>query len=756
VSTNYRNPQGYRNAATYSTSVSLGALVPMYEGSSVATDLYAVDLQYQAPLTEYLIFDWQQIGAQNPVYVADPTDYFVVDFTPHQGPQAIGQVLIYDGSSFDANQHLTDLGTIVLGYGSTTTFNLKTTIIAYMQSTFLEGSGLVSNLATTAVLTGDGNLESYTGDELDFNLAIHPAVPITPDAFLFYEGSKLDFNLAISQGLVTQINDGSQFNIIGLVTCEGCNSSSVTFDDGAELVSNLAVTQTLDTKMYEGSGLTTVFSIYPAWREATPVFYDGSTVSSNLATDVDLTGDGASVVYDGTALLFNLTQNLPWRPTLIAYEGSGSILLGLATKSTITNRFWSGEQLDTTLTLNPQYQPGSVFSDGATMVLPTIAARQSLPQLVVYEGSTLQPFALDALSNWYIYEGSHAVVNLATQVVFTGDHNLTFNQGETFNSSLNVSPALPLSNDWRVYTGESLNATMQIRPSVQLAVVFAQDMYLQFDFSTSTHSIDLARQCAVAQADNTFYWKDPLVHWTNVTNHGVQTQPGALATGFNTYMNLTLAVKATLSPKPMYSGESFGVINFWPLLSSIGSMGFGMTVLDLKFDLDIPLCLGNFIPDGAEVNAELSALDDTSCSVDQAFDGSTMNVELFKLHMREATTWYQGEQAYSDLTTVPGWHVTFWDGSGMFVASNAEMQMQLAHGEFFTVEFKPWTIVFSDGASFHAPSVNTDYFVQFIEVGCLQNEYTPTTIINFDPFKAPSIANIELQPFFHQIQAECF
>lgn len=573
-------------------------------------------------LTDSLVFSWINIGTSNPAYIPSPTDYFVIDFTPYQGPQSIGSVLFYDGSHFQADPNVTNLGTVVLVDGAIATVNFTTTVVAYLQPSLYEGSALVSALATTVVLTGDGNLVNSDGATDITVVTTYQSVPITA----------------------------------GTIT-----------------------------------------------------FYDGAT----------------------------------------------AVLTALSTRAIITDWFWAGEAMLSSLTIDPQFQFGAVFYDGATAVLATIAARQSLPSLIAYDGATFEPFLIGNLENYYFWEGSNVSSSLSTKVDLTADGKAINSEGDALSSNLTTASSQPLASSWPIYTGESFTSAMLIRPSASLTVDFALNIGLQLDFSTSTHYFDLAHQYAVSQPDDYYYWKNPLVHWFNLTNSGTQTQPGALSTGFNTYMNLTLAVHDTLQPQPMYQGESFGIYNFWPLLASTGSMGFGMAVLDLKFNLAIPLCIGNFIPDGAAVNAELSIIDNTSCSVDQAFDGSQMIVKLLESNIRESTVWYAGEDCYSTLTTEPGISVIFYDGSHLFVASNVELTLPMYQGEFLTVEFAPLTVVFYDGATMSAPSINTNYFVYFLETGCLDNEYTPTTIVNYNPFGPPPTANIELKPYYHQIQAEC-
>lgn len=724
----------------------------MYDSSELISDLYSVDLQYEVPSTDYLIFNWADIGSGNPVYTPLPTDYFVVDFTPHQGPQSIGQVLVYDGSFFDANEHITDLGAVSFYDGESASINVKTTAIAYLQPVFYDGSQEFSNLSTTVVLTGDGPLVASDGSASTSALTIHTSGPI--GTAIGYEGSTLaPVNLGVTLLLQATFSDGATL-VYDLDTCPGCNSSSVEFYDGSFVTSDLASVQSMSSVFYDGATDITVFSTFPAWREANPIFEEGSSLFFDMATTVNLTGDGPLVNAAGEAMVTVFTRNPPFTPVPVFYAGE-ELDSSLATKIALVDVLYDGTEMDVVFTANPPASLSINLYDGSH-VSSYLAAQQSLPVLIGYEGSTMALPAIANLENYYFYDGTEVDSSLSTTVVFTDDGPLVNGDGSYQFTYLTVSPAQPLANQWPIFTGETLSATLSTSQHAEFAaVIYGSVAGFQLDFSTSTHAFDLAKQCAVAQPDNYFYWKDPDVHWFDLTNHGVQAQPGAVTTGFSSYMNVTIAFKETLSPKPMYEGSTAGIYNFWPLLEVQGEIGFGMAVLDLKFDLDIPLCFGNFIPDGNHVDAELSTIDDTSCSVDQAYDGSFMHCVL-ENNIQEATVMYDGTYSVSTLTVPSAWVFQFYDGSRMYVPSQVDFSFKFYSGEFLTVQFAPWQITFFDGTHFIAPPPNTDYTVEFLEVGCLPNEYTDATIVDFNPFGAPPTANVELKPFFHQIQAECF
>lgn len=683
-------------------------------------------------------------------------------FTSPAGPIDPNPIVLFEGESAASTliRFTYFYGTFV--EGATNVITLTTRPVAYFTPSFYDGTEVDSNLSTTTDLTGDGPAVNYEGAEFDFiGLTTFPASPIIPlGSFLtFGDGSSEASSLQTSVAIPIVMGSGlPAWTSFDLTTCPGCNALEAIFYDGATIICDLETFEFFDIPMFDGSELDTVFSIRP-FAALSSTLYDGTEADSSLSTTSDLTGDGPAVQYDGSQMNAALTLNLPWTSANpIFYDGSENDLLNLHTKVVITDWFYDGDEMDWSLTTNPQKQLAPIFYDGTAFIVPTIAAQQSLPVLIAYEGSIMVLPAVSNLANWYIYEGSNMPSpSLSTQMDLTADGDLINADGSYQFFELTISPAQPLANQWPIHDGTTMAASAISFPHATFSVVFMQDSYLQTDFSTSTHHIDLAKQCAIAQPDSYFYWKDPDVSWLNLTNGGVQAIPGALATGFSSYMNVTIAFHEHLQPMPMYEGSTFGIYDFWPLLDNVGmgSMGFGMAVLDLKFDLDIPLCYGNFIPDGNAVDAELSTIDDTSCSVDQAYDGSVMLIHM-ENNIQFAPRFAEGASSISTLTVPSAWVFQFYSGEHMFVASNVQFTFPMYQGEFLTVEFAPLTITFFSGDTFIAPAPNTNYTVQFMEVGCLPNEYTPTTIVDYNPFGPPPTANIELQPFYHQILAECF
>lgn len=740
----------------------------MYDGAVFINGLSEPGAEFAAIFYEGSECDVELNPWQFNIYEGTEMDWGLATFPA--SPIDPNPIVLFEGESdttvfqgFTYIPFVLQTGLPAWGWG---TSDLTIHPVAYFSPTMYDGVDAAnSSLATQMDLTADGAAVNYEGSEFDFiGLTTFPASPLISTYIAFYEGTNLvpsltthaTFPFVLQTGLPTW-----SWGTSDLTICPGCNALISVMYEGTEMDTlDLETFEFFAIPMYEGAVLYEGLSTFP-FAQIAGVMYEGTEMDFlSFSTQMDLTADGPAVNYEGSQMIWIITTNPPWTSANpIFYEGD-QLISSLATQISITDWFYAGETAVVSLTTDPQYQPAPILYDGTAFIVPTIAAQQSLPVLVAYEGTEMMLPAVSNLANWYIYEGTELnPVQFSTTIDFTADGDLENCDGSWMFFALTTSPAQPLASQWPFYTGETLSGTLETAPAVFFSVVFWQDSYLQVDFSTSTHHIDLARQCSVAQPDSYFYWEDPTVYWMNLTNYGVQAQPGALATGMQSYMNVTIAFREVLQPEPFYQGDTIGIYDFWPLLDNVGmgTMGFGMTVLDLKFDLDIPLCYGNFIPDGSAVDAELATIDDTSCSVYEGYDGSTMFFTDFHTTFGIHATMDDGTYVASTLTTESGWFIQFWDGEGMFVASNVTMSPVMYEGEFLTVAFAPLTIIFYDGATFIAPPPNTNYTVEFMEVGCLQNEYNTVNDITItNPFGPPPTVNIELQPYYHQILAECF
>jgi len=626
VTTLYRSALAYRNANTYTLDVTIGTLLPMYDGSVFTSDLVVSVQQYTPPTTDYLILDWGVISTTNPAYVANPTDYFSLDLTPRAGPQSIGSVTMYSGDKMYLAWVNTNLGTVIAYDGEIASFGLVTHPTAYFAPVFKQGEVEYSNLSTTAVLTGDGDLVEYTGEVMTW--ALTPDIP---------------------------------------------------------------------------------------WRP-TPVFLQGETFASSLATHQLIT----AWFYDATTLVSSLTTDLQW-------------------------------------------QPSFTMNDSTAMVLPTIAAQQSLPPLYFPTGEILAPFALGNLENYYFHDASALASTLSTTVDFTADGNLVFKQGEVEGFSLYISPSEPLTNQIKFLWGEKTTVSLLTTPHAEFSVFFYAGQMLQVDFSTSTHQIDLSHQRG-GVTDSSYFWRDTDVIWMDLTVD-VQNQPGAVSYGLKSFMTVSITFQENLTPNPMLQGETFEAVKYFDFFSGSAFDGTSMT-FQLESVQDIQLCLGNFIPDGAAVSADLATVDNFSCSVDSFKDATHFDAGILRNNIQFAPVFKEGLHMYSSLEVPTPWFFLFLDGERMFVPSNVEFSPVFYDGEFLSLEFKPDTYIFLDSTKMTLPTFTTDYTVTFVETGCLSNTYvnqqaTPVipgiiSIPGIEPYRAPASANIELRPFYHQILAECF
>lgn len=582
-----------------------------------------------------------------------------------------------------------------------------------------------------------------------------PYTPPTTDNLILYWG-------VVSGSNPAYVSNPTDYFTLDLTPAGGPQSIGVvTMYEGAKLYLAWTYTNLGTVIAYDGElayfGFQTTLIAYIA-----PAFKQGEVEYSNLSTTVVLTGDGNLVEYSGEVMAWALTPDVPWRPSPVFLQGE-TFASSLATHQLITAWFFDSTTLTSSLTTDLQWQPSFTMNDSTAMVLPTIAAQQSLPPLFFPSGEIFAPFTLGNLENYYFYDASALASTLSTTIDFTSDGDLVFKQGEVEGFSLYVSPSQPLTDRIQFLWGETTTTSLLTTPHAEFSAFFYTGQMLQVDFSTSTHQIDLSYQRA-GVTDSSWFWRDTDVIWMDLTVD-VQNQPGAVSYGLKSFMTVSIAFQENLTPLPMLQGETFEAVKYFDFFSGSGFDGTKMS-FQLESIQDIQLCLGNFIPDGASVSADLATIDNFSCSADLFKDATHLSAGILRNNIQFAPVFKEGLHMYSSLEVPTPWFFLFKDGERMFVPSYVEFSPIFLDGEFLTVEFKPDTYIFLDSTKMTLPTFTTDYTVTFVETGCLANTYvnqqaTPVipgviAIPGIEPYRAPASANIELRPFYHQILAECF
>jgi len=494
----------------------------------------------------------------------------------------------------------------------------------------------------------------------------------------------------------------------------------------------LATESTLYPAGYAGETGTGVLDARPAWL---PTFraYTGEMVDSLLSTGGTL---GEVNAQTGETFVADVVSYPAALIEATARSGETGATW-LASESTLTVRAYTGEA--GTLSLNIYPAPNIEVNgyNGETFTF-TLQTSQQLGLITARSGDNAS-LTLGNEPNLLVYTGENGSFNLATETLIPVD----LYGGETGSLSLKTGPSEPLGL-FRGYTGESVQSILITLPSAVLnpnPITMWSDVIVGFDTATS---FDLLRTTCCPKIGS-----HELVELNEMEPTDIK------------YSGTKIVVQADLSTRPRfylnaYAGESFAIVdpNWFTQLN--GATGQRATLSALVFEENnFNLCYGNLIPDSEFADAELMSLENWNCEAHVAYAGEYSTLVTLQNNVQPEPRIGSGETFEMVLTTDPAWLLFVYSGEHAKWA-NTEVTPRAQTGESATVSFYAPPYTASVGQSATLVGLTTEYNVEFLELGCLDNEFLPA---DEDGDPDPDNANpvpVELDFFVHSIKARCF
>lgn len=169
----------------------------------------------------------------------------------------------------------------------------------------------------------------------------------------------------------------------------------------------------------------------------------------------------------------------------------------------------------------------------------------------------------------------------------------------------------------------------------------------------------------------------------------------------------------------------------------------------------INLCYPNVFPSPDNMEVELE-WNEESCYSDFLWGGESIRVDLSTIKSYVPMA-YEGQTFYADFVIYDLWRARIWVGEMLIptLSTVPALYPKMFHGESFEVDLAPHEAKAHTGESLEA-SLEISYYVEFLEKGCLENEFIPIDE-NGDPdIEKRSPVTIEGEPFLHDIKARCF
>ncbi len=594
---------------------------------------------------------------------------------------------------------------------------LTTTPIVYLQPRAYTGESLNGTLSTSVSIEP----RAYTGESLSTLLTTYPAALLEPRA---YTGESVSASVQTSRLFAPTAFQGETFNV-----------SVEVFPNQGMPMEIMGQGETLTVSIQTSGGF--------------PVrFYTGESLTPSLATETTL----AAVFYEGQSLHADVSFNPPWQISPVFNHGESLQLnLGL-TYTQIISLQYTGEVLNAALTTFPSTEMVANAYVGEHVKLDTFQLPLNLANGNEFfkHGESLQ-VGLDEEPNIYAYNGEQLNVNLSTTFSI---YPRPFQEGAR--AFVDMVFKDPIYLDHTVFHyGEQMEAELKVQLAAKLFVVF-RDTYVTRTDVDSTTDFDMGTVCCSGEPNNrvdagdTFDiemigWEEPTTRYDGdktKVEADFWTLPRFQVHFYEGHQAELEEHYVDLGPLFLYEGQTLGT------LAADGAQ-------------NVMLCRGNFIPDADNVVIELS-VDEENCYADAVFsDGHSMTVEpVFTPHM--SVDFFEGQDFKYNLIANGPWFVEFLDGTrlsiGLITDSTAFDTIRFYTGESgktFNQEVLFDDIHFLEGQAAIVTELQTSVSVEFLENGCLPNEFVPVKPSGDPDWDLFNPVPVEEDNYRHEIKARC-
>lgn len=611
-------------------------------------------------------------------------------------------------------------GVIDMREGAELDFALRTEMTIPME--FFSGETLHDLYLGSDVFLED--VEFHSGEFSAFDLTLNLPWEITANA---YDGASataalsttttLDFEFFSDATLQVQLSEAEFWSFYEGATFEfdleiapGDNFGSIDLFDGAALEGELSATHSLPVNIFSGE---TLHDLY-------------------LATDVYL--DGVEF-FSGETASFDLALNLPWEIIANAYDGAAGDIQ-IATVDTM--RFWAygGAQAEFDLDTRPSQDLLLQGYDGAEATA-SISISQALGAVSAYDGAYAVIPSLDNDQFWRMYEGAALEFEIATDTTLPANGYA----GATLEVDLYTRPSEGLGI-FRGYEGANLDLTLNIMVSAILypnEIRAGIDFVCEFDVSTY-FDLNNTACCPVKDSHERIELTD-------------QPPPDEYYHGDKWLFTADLSTLPRFS-MDAYEGAYSDIVDkdVYLTFSFFDGESFEVPTVAPEFT-DFRLCYGNFIPDGDAVTVELVSIYDENCEEWPMYSGARMDMVL-ENNIQDQVNISAGATMLLELEHVPEMLLLAYSGEYARI-TNPEFVPRVYEGAQVNMTFEEpnWRVY--EGA-FMEITVTTDYDVEFLERGCLPNEFVPSNE-NGDPdWDRFNPVPVELDRYVHSILARCF
>lgn len=492
------------------------------------------------------------------------------------------------------------------------------------------------------------------------------------------------------------------------------------------------------TEVFVGESVSLTLDVYDL--VSLPGF-TGETLTTALTTSPSL----VSSLSAGEQFAVALTSHPAAYMAVALSDGQAfSTILATQQEHRFTLDLSSGESFAAVITLPTRADMELALGDGQTFAITTISVAIAFGEFTAWEGVTLGVVELNELSNYKAADGVTLTATIEASPYFSPSGN----DGVTLTAGLDVRP--PASMSVVAWTGEEiLPNTLATMVSANLRVTFCDGVFIEASDSTSTTYYDLE---GPPSYPNRLQW------WLDMNQFEFVDMPPSFSWG----SGAGIVVKADLQARPRFSinfatGESFAMERGYDYMDIVAHAGLESREQTFFYiEPHINLCYPNVFPSPDAMEVELDITEE-DCYADYLYDGVALKGALSCVYTVAPVWWEEGSRLDFNLTIYDLWRVTFWHGQTLvpYLSTAPALQVGFWTGESMTARLEEPTVEIGTGESCEL-NLTITFEVEFLEEGCLDNEYKYMTPSGDEDKEKFNPVAVELEPFAHEIKARCF
>ena len=613
-----------------------------------------------------------------------------------------------------------------IGFGSTTTATINYRPQLSIPVNVSHGDNVSSSMSRTAGISPN---ISY-GEAFAFN--------ITPQYSVYYDGvvsHGTNASIEMTTFPVTNVDMSFYFGEESSAYLNIETTLQADAQYGDNFGSNLSTHTIFEPAILHGEEIKTVIEYTPPVA-LTFIATSGENVVTAIASTTNIT----PVVSFGENALLNLSYFISTGSEFNAFTGSTATFEIAAIAQIKTNMF-NGELLTAELGIRPPtHLTANVYSGETVTAKPNITTGLDF---TATSGEIASVRSFDTLPNTYMYYGDAVTFELSSQ---TSMVNNTMFAGEHVQATLKTGPSQPLGT-FTFNSGTALDHNIQTEISTYFRPNFSFNIEFEQTIWDSTY-VDLNRfDCCPPKIED-------LLHVNLQHDKEVEVKydiPRQFA------VTTDLVAAPILYPKISH-GTTLSVVDYDMLLTANFRHGENVDVLDLYNDLVVDLNSGNPELDSDNVLIETNKdYTEFKNSFSEIGDGTSVNVEMAVVHNIVADMAMGFNIPTFNFVVESAWRLYFYGISGLrwTLNTNVHFNGSMRMGTDLRAQFYEDPMRMQSGENVSCNLI-TEYNVEFIDDGCLDNAHIPTTAEGIPIIDDVNEMAVEGQYYSRYIRGRCF